>query len=478
VRGTGSRDASGSWSGVAALVLAASVAAALTASAYWPGLMTWDSIHQYDQAISGDIDDWHPPAMQWIWRQFLRVVPGPAPMLLLQLTLFWGGLALLAGTMWRGGRRRLAWAVLACGLLPLSLALTGAILKDCLVAGLLVMATALLAVQVRRGGAVGGLAGALFAGALLLLAAALRFNSFTACLPLAIAFLPRRFRSTAPRLVVTSAVAAIALLSAMPVANHLIGAKPSGAELSLIIFDLGGITEHSGVDVFPAALAVADPVGANHACYRPGKWDSYSYWVDPVCPLGFTAWNDKVKPDGTSPYAVWAAAVLAHPLAYAEHRLTHFALNTRLLPLSDAEERPVVLQGPPNPWGLHVTPNPLLHAIDTVAVASAHTPLGWPIVWMGLAFGAIIVGWRLPSARLIVALGSSSLLYGGGYLVLSVASELRYHLWTGIAALLATVMVVAEGKGGAEGKGVPRQRLVWAYLPAVLVTLAATAFRI
>ena len=458
----------GAWLRIGYLALAGFLAAALTGFAYWPGLMSWDPVHQYGEATSGAITDWHPPTMQWVWQRFMALTPGPAPMLLLQLGLWWGGLVLFAGTMLRAGRQRLAWGLLACGLLPLALALTGQILKDCLMAGALMTSVGLLALAQQRGGRTPRIA----AGLLLLFAATLRFNAFAACLPLAIALLPPATRTTAPRLLLTALAATIVLPAAMPVANRLIGAKPSGVTLSLIIFDLGGMTEHAGASVFPSQLAVVDPVAANHACYRPHKWDSYSDWVDPECPLGFTAWRRKVEPAGVAATPLWLHAILAHPLAYAAHRLTHFAYNTRLLPLADAVERPVQFESAPNDWGFHVTPNPWLHALDRLAVASAHTPLGWPIVWIGLALGALVAGWTAPSAGLILPLAASSALYGLGYLPLSVAAELRYHLWTGIAALLATALVVADSRS------IPRHRLRLALAPPLIATLAALAFRL
>jgi len=302
-------------------------------------------------------------------------------------------------------------------------------------------------------------------------AATLRFNAFAACVPLLVALLPRAWWRSWPRLFATAVVATAVLMAAMPVANRLIGAKPSGVELSLVIFDLGGITEHGGISVFPAEMEVRDPVRVNHGCYRPNKWDSYSDWVEPECPLGFTAWNDDVAPDGVKPYPFWARAVLAHPIAYAEHRLTHFAINTRLLPLPDAVERPVPVTAAPNPWGFRVGDNRALRAIDALAVATAHTPFGWPVVWMALALGAAIAGWGAPGGRLIVPLALSSLFYGCGYLVFSVAAELRYHLWTELAALIATVLVLGA-------RPLARRRLAWAYAPAVLVTLAAMATRL
>ncbi len=450
------------------MLFVAMIGATLTAAAYWPGLMTWDSMREYREGLSGDIDDWHPPVVEWLWGRLAQIVPGPAPMLVLQLALYWGGLVLLAAQVRRAGRPDVGCGLLACGFLPLALALTGAILKDSLMAGALLVATGLLAVRLRGGGGWASVVAIL----LLLFAATLRFNAFCACLPLTIALLPRRWWRTWPRLVLTSIVATAALMAAMPIANRLIGAKPSGVELSLVIFDLGGITEHSGIDVFPRQLVVADPVRVNRRCYRPDKWDSYSDWVDPVCPLGFTAWNAHVAPAGVKPYPFWLHAVFAHPVAYAEHRLTHFAINTRLVPLADSVERPVQVEGPPNDWGYHVTPNRVLHAIDALTVASAHTPLGWPILWIALALGAVVVGWGRQEAGLVVPLAVSSLLYGCGYLVFSVAVELRYHLWTELAALLATMLVAGEWRH------VPRRRLALAYLPAAIVLVVGTAFRL
>ncbi|WP_174279616.1 hypothetical protein [Sphingomonas bacterium] len=344
------------------------------------------------------------------------------------------------------------------------MALTGMILKDCLMTGALLVATGLLACH-------GGVPSRVLAAGMLVFAATLRFNAFTACLPLLMSLLPRHWWSSWPRLLGTGLIATMALMAAMPVANRLIGAKPSRVELSLVIFDLGGITEHAGVSVFPEELEVSDPVRVNYRCYRPNKWDSYSDWVDPECPLGFTAWNENVDPLRIRPYPFLARAVLAHPIAYAAHRLHHFAINTRLLPLSDEIERPVPNKAAPNPWGFHVTPNPVMRTLDALAIGTAHTPLGWPIVFIGLALGVLVASWGLPGARLIAPVALSSLFYGSGYLVLSVAAELRYHLWTELAALIATALLVDELKID------NRRRLACAFVPASLAALAGVIAR-
>jgi hypothetical protein len=455
---------------LACLMLAA---AGATAFAYCPGLMTWDAIRQYDQALSGEFDDWHPPAMEWLWRQLIPLHAGPAPMLTLQLALFWGGIAFLAAWALKRRGRGLAMALVACGMAPLSIALMGAVLKDCLMAGALLSVTGLLAwrIDARRSRS------AILAGlglSLLIAAATLRFNAFLAGVPLFVALMPAAARRTRLRLAATSLLATIILLLALPVANRLIGAQPSGVELSLVIFDLGGITEHSGVDAFPALPGIADPVAVNHQCYSPVKWDPYAWWVDAPCPIGFANVGAALKARHIGPYAFLAHAIFTHPIAYAEHRLAHFNINTRFL-VSDEIERAVQVEGPPNDWGYRVTPNPILSTIDAATRASAHTPLGWPIVWIALAFGILTIAGRLPSRFIVVPVALSALLYGLGYGVFSVAAELRYHLWTLLATAIALVITGSDILGGAA---VPRNRLILAAAPAILVTLLCIVWRL
>src|SRR5258708_38145914 len=95
--------------------------------------------------------------------------------------------------------------------------------------------------------------------AALLIAAALRFNALLACLPLVLAALPRRLTSTLRGLLATGVVATFALLMVGPTVAALVQAEKTDVGLSLVIFDLGGITEHSGVSVFPD-MHVTDPV--------------------------------------------------------------------------------------------------------------------------------------------------------------------------------------------------------------------------
>jgi len=431
--------------------------------AYWPGLVTWDSLRQYDQALSGDFDDWHPPAMEWVWRQLLPLAHGPAPMLLLQLGLYALGFALLIAAMGRG-RRALAIGCIA--LLPLPVALMATIIKDSLMAGALLSAAGLCALADRRTAGQGAMRPAAFA--LLLFASTLRFNALFATLPLALWSLPEAWRRRPARLAAGGAVMLALLAAAMPVANRLTGAKPSGVELSLIIFDLGGITFHSRADQFPP-VGVADAVAVNRHCYTPVKWDSYAWWVDEPCPIGFEQVRDAFARGRIEPHLFWLGAILHDPFAYAAHRLAHWNVETRLL-ASDSVDRPVQVAAPPNEWGFAVSPNPIVRAVDWLACRSGETPIGWPCVWIAAMIGLLWAGGLGFPARVMAW---SALLYALGYAPLGVAAELRYYLWTMLAGAVALVLGVADWRGPAS-----RGRWMRLVAPPLAVAVIAAGFRV
>jgi len=435
---------------------------------YWPGIMTWDAITQYDQAVQGYFEDWHPPLMAWIWRQLIAIKAGPALMYLLQLGLYWAGYGLIAAAAIKRRQPLAACLILACALMPFPLALMGSVLKDCLMEGFFLTGVGLL-LWVQRAPHWGLRIAAMLS---LLLGALLRFNAFLAVVPLLVSLLPFSWRNTTPRLIAASLLWLAVVPASLPLANRLIGADKTHVELSLIIFDLGGITRHSGTDAFPP-LGVADPVAVNARCYRPDKWDSYAPWAEPVCPINFDRVEAAVERDGISPYSRLLHAILAHPIAYAEHRLAHFNLNSRFLVRNEVQG-PAPDRAIDNDWHFTVTRGPGLKLINTLTGISIHSPLGWPIVWIALAGGLLSIRNFLPSAALITPIGLSAFLYGLGYLPLSVSSELRYHLWTITGAAIATAFAAADLRSGAA---IPRGRLIAALAPAALAALLCTLAR-
>lgn len=445
-------------------VAALTLLTALHTALFWPGILTWDAIRQYGQALSGHYDDWHPPAMNWLWRQLRGFGNGPAPMLALQVALYWSGTAAWMLAAWRRGHARVTVVIGVLALSPIALVLGGTILKDSLFAGALLLASGLLALA-RPGERLKRIVAAL----LLVAAATLRFNAVPACLPLLLLALPAAWRSTWPRLAGASVLAAVPLVLALPLANAALHARRSGVELSLVIYDLGGIGRFGAVDAFPST-DVPDPVAVDRDCYDPVSWDRYAWWGEDPCAIGFTNLRAPLTA-GHGPYAWWAAAVLHHPLAYAAHRLAHFDRNTRFL-VHDADLPRLSVASDPNAWGYTLAPNAARVAVSDAAGWLLTTPFGWPICWiaLGVALLALRPSLRAPEG----ALAWSAVLYALSYLPLSVASEVRYHFWTMSAVGIAATLTLARR----EVWALPRWRLGLAGLPLVVAVIGGVIARL
>ncbi len=446
----------------------------LVAYAYWPGVMIDDARWQYQQAVDNAYEDWHPPLMAWVWRRLAFIVPGPAPMLLLQLLLYWAGIALIAWWAYRRGQRGLAVAIACAGWLPAPLALTGTVVKDVLMAGFLLLGAGLLLCRTTMRGK--GLRAAMTIASILCLfaAAALRLNAVFACLPLLLAALPESLTRTWPRLTASALAGAAALSIAGPAVASLVQAEDTKVDLSLKIFDLGGITEHSGVSVFPD-FGFRDPVAVNHRCYDPGQWDGYSTWARRPCPLGFTRFDELVDEGDVSVTRLWLHAIASHPLAYAEHRLEHFNLSTFFL-VPSGPAFTAWSQSVPNPWGFRITPNATLSAISGYAHAAGATPLGWPIFWISVALAAVIVAFASKTPPVIRAIAASAFLYGLSYLVVGVAIGMRYYFWTITASAIAVLVLAVELRARRERIG--RHALIMAVVVVAVPALMAAAARL
>jgi hypothetical protein len=135
----------------------------------------------------------------------------------------------------------------------------------------------------------------------------------------------------------------------------------------------------------------------------------------------------------------WRHAVIAHPIAYLEHRAS-FMWNflgqpNLVLPYFD-------WQGPNATYGANPYFRPLL-ALHSVL---EQTVLFRPGLWLVLAMAVVAAAWRTRATALgAFALGASAsaIVYVGTFFAVGVASDFRYAYWCVLATLAGAVAAAA-----------------------------------
>ncbi len=421
---------------------AAALLFVLSLGAAWPGVAMYDTIAQYRQVLSGRYDDWHPPVMVRLWALLAPLGPGAAPMLVLQLATYWTGFGLIAAALGEVGARRRAIAILCLGALPPFLGWQIVVLKDAQLVGAVLAATGLVAWWRLRGLRIPPAAVAAIR-VLLGYAILVRANAVFLVVPLVVMMIPARPIAR----IGAGLVAVLAVLAVSPVINHgVLGAAPSGVERTQALYDLAGIASrvpdatHIGLTAQEAQAVVA------RGCAKPFFWDPLG--DDAHC--GPAMARLRAQPVGQL-YATLVDAMLHHPVAYASQRLAHWNSTERwLVPVHWPNAAPPA-EPEPNTLGLGRV-GVVARGWQGVTRGVVETPLGWPIAWLVAAVAALAVAARRPHAPardLALALLVSAVALEVSFGVLSIASDLRYHLWSMVATAVALVLL-------ADGRAVPR----------------------
>ncbi|WP_010163167.1 hypothetical protein [Sphingomonas sp. PAMC 26617] len=405
---------------------------------FWPGVALYDTVAQYGQVLAGEYEDWHPPVMARVWAVLrFGVGGGAAPMLVLQMVLYWAGLGLIAAALARIDKPRAAIATLVIGVTPLFLGWQGTVLKDAQMLGAMLAAVGLVGWWRLRGVAV-PILGWLLIAVLLGYATLVRANAVFATVALVVMLIgPRAWWARG----VVALLGVGAVLAVSPVINHgVLQAGSSGVERTEAIYDLAGIAVRAPNAPTGLSADAVRAIVARH-CVKPYFWD----------PLGEPErCNAQVEPLRAYPaatlYRMLAVAIIHAPIAYAGHRLAHWNSTERWLVGAGGPGAlpPVVSQ--PNDLGL-TSPGPAAGWWQALERVTVDTPLGWPIAFLCVALVGLGVGLRRGGSAvrdLAMALLVSALLLEASFLLLSIASDLRYHLWSMVATTVAIVLLVAD----------------------------------
>lgn len=410
---------------------------AVMAAFFWPGIAMYDTVAQYDQVLSGDVDDWHPPVMVRVWQLLHSLGPTTTPMFVLQVALYALGFALIVSALVGKGRWRAALAVGALALSPLLLGWQLVVLKDAQMVGALVAAVGIVARYRIAGRADPPRRAAAIVILLFIYSTLLRSNALFATMPLAV-LLVRRPSSVLAKSAI-ALTATIAIVAVTPLLNQrLFDAAPSGIAKSQPLFDLAAIAVATPGSVEPFTPAQAAELSRRH-CVKAFFWDPIA---DPAACGSFTRQANALSERILYWDLAFAAAV--HPIAYAQHRLEHWNSTERWLVQPDLIEAAPPADAEPNNLGLASPQSAVVPVWHDVAAIEAGTPLGWPVVWTVLAVLLLPAAWRRREdacGRLALGLLVSALTLEASFLAVSISSDLRYHLWSMVASGLALIFL-------------------------------------
>jgi hypothetical protein len=418
--------------------LVATIGAAASYALFAPGYVSFDSVVQFHEAMSGRYSNQHPPLMAILWRFTHALLPGGAGLLAAQMLAWWTGVALLARALRRGPWME-SLVVLALGAFPALLGLIGHLWKDALMLALLMLAT---------GAAAWGVAharrGALLAAILVLVAAAcIRHNAVLIVLPIA-AWIGWQLVARLPaRALVTTSIVVVAF--AIPAA---IERRPDVQRTQL--WPLTAVWDIVAISIANDRLLLPPQVHAPGLSVTALAAD-FSPWT--CLP---TLVNHPVKSSVVVPYTddeasalrtAWLEAIVAHPQAWLVHRGTYVAFQLGLR-----------RDGVPPHAVLGLTDRDLPGHPAAPLAAWQQSTLDWlaaqrdgwmfrPWVYYLASLPLAVLAWRRrerPAARLALAVAAGGWLTLAALAVLSASAEFRYLAWGVACPLLMAVLLIAR----------------------------------
>lgn len=427
---------------LAAVMVAAGYA--LTLHVFYPGIMNYDARYIYQDSLTGVYGDWQSPVMTLLWASINPLAPGPASMFLAIVSTFWFGILILAATIARTSPVASA-ALCILALSPPSFALLGVIWRDILLAGLWLLAAAMVyashrsSAGLRRAGQAAGLT-------LIAIGVLIRPNALAAA-PMLVALMLWPARVCIMRTLLLFLPAMIALYALVQFAYYgVLDARRQNPLHSIVVFDLGGITHFSGQNQFPVDWTADESRALMTRCYDPAIWNVY--W-NGNCKFVMGKIEHEKALFGTPVLTkAWIEAVTANPLAYIQHRLSffrQFLAGQNLGMWTDDIARP---------FHSVFEDRAAFNLLKRIHDALQPTPLFRIWFWLALNVLAVALIWRrrqTAEGAFVFGICGSAILYVFSFLPLGVAAEFRYGYWAVLAGTAGIIVALLRQVERNEG---------------------------
>ena len=388
----------------------------------YPGLMSYDSAFQLDEARRWDLGDQHPPLMSAIWRLCELVVAGPLGMLALQTAAFITGLGKIFARQHVG-----ALATLIVAWYPPVLVVMAVIWKDSQMAAYLALGIAGM-LSPRRERRWAGLG-------LMLVASALRHNAPAATLVPVVLLWSQR---SGWRRYVLGLAAWLAITLGSVGITKLLANRPGGNFSDMIeVTDICGTIRYSPpiADADLRELLAGTPLRVDHdiqaamvASYAPKLYLEFAQHSQPLELASTVAERAAIS-------RAWRAIVVREPLAYLRQRWTMFA---RLLEIRASSSTPafVTFDDPSNAGR---TPTFIQRGLFRAVRAIG--PL-WYVPFIYFVVGLCLLAFA--RTRLELAVLGSGIVYELGMFPVILTGDYRYSHWLIATVAIATILIVCR----------------------------------
>lgn len=441
----------------AAPALAGLLGFALTLYLFYPGFMVWDSTWQLEQAVTGEINNAHPPIMVRLWALTNHVIYGPAGMLVLQAAGYWAGLALIARYITDSAVVRVA-LIMGFGFFPPMLGILATVWKDSGSLAALLLAVGLL-LEARRRRSVAFVWWSL---PFVFYALAVRFNNLLTVLPILwwiSRSLVRRYQTPSaerrPLLIrVGVLVALLATMVSLAYAINTVGVRRYSYFAAVPLWDLAQVSLRINQLLVPEVaitgkgldLRRLDSISRSYRCdyNRVKRAGEIAQDIE---------WTHLTPEDNREIIATWLAAILDHPGAYLDHRLkvtgamffdpSFGAQGTRARHNIFGPQTIVAIESFRHSFQFNERPGYSMQ--KRIFVFSAESVLCRPWLYLVIALPVWIFGWwrRSEEARLASTVASSGLLSVVPLFVLAPSTDFRYSVWLVAATVVSLALIVS-----------------------------------
>lgn len=416
-------------------VLLASLGMILTLRAFFPGIVTSDALDQYHQATTFVFGDWHPPIMSFIWSMINDWIPGAFGMLLLQCLLYWGAFLLLSLAI-PAQYKKTGLLVIILGFMPFAVGTLSHIWKDVLHAVFWLFAVGIIC-HSNRSNTPQPKKLLFIAGFMLLIGSMMRFNAIFGLIPLVWLLVDKFKIQIWKKIALILLVFPFCTIFLNATFNYgFLNASKSRVYQSLIIFDIGGISNFAQKDYFEEKWGAEESQKVVSSCYNASAWDVYawgecSFVLKDILASG--SWADG------SLMAKWINAIYHEPGAYLKHRYENFKhlMWEPNLVLGDHTAE--------NSIGLKYEKTGMFRALERTTTIFKDTVVFQPGFWLLMSFLFSLYGLftKASFARdVFLALNVSSFLYLLAYLFVGVASDFRYAYWSILATTASLPFVI------------------------------------